>query len=179
MNSETVEEDGEFVSLDTLDFDTDEVMPELLLLTSLLLRAEGEIMIPSYTASAEYKSTFRSQRNVWLEPLIPNLLRSRISRREGIFVRGDVILNEGLPDVCNRCRTSFRLTVGGRIRHSCPHCHGLSVSPKDVHDTQLIYEELGVFAIPSTLKDIIVGQLVYKYYSPNGDPTWKIILPTM
>lgn len=159
-----------FIELSALEFETDAVIPELVLLVSLMLRDPQTFILTLGAGSAEYKSSMRQQRNVWLEPLIPNLLRGR---RE-LFYSPFVPQNALLPDTCFSCLTSFGLTIAGRLRTVCPHC-----TENRTKEYIEFMGEVGVFWVPHILFETLTSQLIYKYYSPNGDRSWQLNLPSL
>lgn len=162
-----------FTELDDLAYDREEILPELILLTSLILRDHALFVAP-LDASPEYKQSVRQERNTWLEPLIPNLLNGK---RE-LFYTDFIPFPLLLPDVCLQCKRSFGLTVAGRLRNVCPLCYE-DQRTEAVRGYIALQQEMGVFWVPYILFETLIAQLIYKYYSPNGDPKWTLSLPQL
>jgi hypothetical protein len=162
---------NDFVELSSVEYITEDIMPELLLLTSLVLRCSSEFVI-GLSGGPEYKSIERRKRNTWLELLVPSLIRGK---RE-LFYSSQQPSLLLLPDVCLNCLTSLGLTVAGRLRISCPHCPSTDSAVKRYIE---LMEEMSVFAVPNILFETLISQLLYKYYSPNGDRSWTLKIPNL
>jgi len=157
-----------FTELTEIEYDSTCILPELILLTSLMLRTP-QLFLFSFASSAEYKSSMRTERNIWLHPLIPNLIRGR---RELLYTHFP-LTSSLLPDVCASCLTAFPLTTSGRLRTRCYRCEE---GENAIRDYSVLQQELATFWVPHVLFETLISQLIYKYYSPNGDKTWALML---
>lgn len=154
-------------------FVTEDGVKELILYISLCLRAPTEMPILEGESwgSIMYK---RNQIQRALEPLIPNLLRMC-----NFITSSNYVTDTLLPDVCGACFTSFGLCISGRVR---PHCHLCMYKAEGVKGIIDFWNRMRILQMLGNnqfLMDHIESQLIYKYYSPNGDKSWKIILPVL
>ena len=161
-------------------FVTEDGVRELVLYTSLLLRTPD--LMPNLEQPIEVRPSWgtlmymRNDIHRTLEPLIPNILRMY-----DFITNSNYVTDTLLPDVCGVCFTSFGLTVSCRIRRQCCRCmytgtteHSLAVSR--YWNMERILQMIGNNFF---LLEMIWSQLIYKYYSPNGDKTWQLILPKL
>lgn len=150
----------ELVELEDLSYDPSEIIMELVLWASLLLRGEGYVW--HVTGSTEYRNETAFRLIPFFGDNSNKSIRDQISR-------GDVWIDDLLPDVCGGCFTSYGFTVSGRYRIACPSCKGqtrrLAMERK---------QEMHRLCWNSQVNEAILCQLIHKYYSPNGDRSWEL-----
>lgn len=86
--------------------------------------------------------------------------------RRQISLRTVVHIDDLLPDVCANCFFSFSLCASGRLRLCCSRCK----APTERSWSRIT--ELNRLCLLEAIKVAILSQLIYKYFSPNGDPKW-------
>lgn len=139
---------------------------DLLLYASLLLK-DYDAIFPPYDSSVPYsreytdKTSFHNWRAQKFIEFFTPVRHFDVYRK---FYTGDSI-----PDVCGGCFQSFGLSTGGRYRFDCYLCRG-------AHLTNAWERLLAMhrYCVDGELNRAILSQLIYKYYSPNGDTSWEI-----
>jgi len=156
----------ELLELDSISYDPEDFWTEGLLYASLILKDIDAIFpprgIPAGLSSPEYWSKCAVDLFRWLD------LRTRDFYRQQ-EVSQYFFPNDRLPDVCGGCFFSFGLTVSGRYRLSCTECKG-----KEMGLAFRRLEAMHRFSMISLFNEILLAQLIYKYYSQNGDKEWEL-----
>jgi hypothetical protein len=148
-------------------YKAEDVWQELVLWGSLLLRVPSLFVLRGRGFDTE---TINSK----MAPLVDYFCSaSRASTRDRLGVRHHPDVD--LPDVCGVCFYSFGLTPEGRYRlGGCPKCKGL-VTDEDQPKSLSFERAMAMAYLPCLgLGDAVLCQLIYKYYSPNGDATWEL-----
>ena len=161
----TEEIDG-VTELHDLTISPEELWTELVVYASCLLNAYEKIFSLDPNASTESQNDVAYQ---LLPVLCENLWRSSYLRSYN--ERGHYS-DFPLPDVCSVCYRSFALTISGRYRIGCPSC--CYKGPR-TRRARLVAEAMHRVSMYGELNRGLLSQLVYKYYSPNGDPKWKLV----
>lgn len=139
---------------------------ELVLYTSIILRSRKDVSFSSFfgrETSVEYKNGV-----AW--PIIAWIGASRDFRRQSEY-RERVWISDRLPDVCGSCFHSYGLCVSGRYRISCPKCKGAEDGQRLAFDIRYEPHRLCMYG---GIVEACLVQLIYKYYSPNGDRSYVI-----
>jgi len=151
----------DIVELSSIDFDRDMVWAELVLYAGFLLKSDESLFLS--TASTEE----RNDRAVRILPyFFPESCKNGVMR--SYIQAGDYWTPEFLPDVCGACYHTFGLTIEGRYRLSCNLCKGQR--QKLAFEVSMDMHRL----CPTGITKYVLCQLIYKYYSPNGDPLWQM-----
>ncbi len=152
----------DLVELEDLAYDIQAIPDELVLWASLLLRGEGVFW--SYTNSTDERNTKAAMLISWFADNSNKSMRQQVDEEH-------VWISDRLPDVCGACFFSFGLCTGGRYRwFGCPECKGKEART-------LSYErrlEMQRVCFNGDINEAILCQLIYKYYSPNGDSQWHL-----
>jgi hypothetical protein len=152
---------GDLIELSELDWDADSLWPELLLYGSILVK-NLEALFPLGT-STEVHNDRASQ---FIQTFLPNLHKAR-HRPFRNAIEHWLLTQQ--PDVCGSCFSSFGLTWSGRYRLYCPRCWG-----KGQNDAFERLMALQRVCCHTPTNVALLCQIIYKYYSFNGDPSYQI-----
>lgn len=155
------DKDG-LVEFYSIDYDSKLLWTELIIYASFLLKTYESFF--SKDASAEYN-------NKTALFILPRLFENNKKAGASTYLSSDQYWpSNQLPDVCGSCFYSFGLTTSGRYRMGCYKCEG--------KETRMALGRLLAMqrlCPRHMVNEAILSQLIYKYYSSNGDPTWNLL----
>lgn len=147
--------------IEEFGLDSTGIWSELVFLSSLLLKS-AETIVPLVKVAED--------RNEWAEKILRFLSEDPKKIFNSLQSAGEYWPTEQLPDVCGSCYRSFGLTFGGRYRLSCVDCKGEA--------SRMALERLMAMhrlCLRGEINRSVLAQIIYKYYSHNGDKSWQIL----